>query len=106
MSKSLTKRSQQTLSAVLIGPLVSEKATRAGDRENSVAFWVNPKSTKSDIKQAVESFFNVTVESVRTMVKGRVNVRFGQTEGRTKKKKKAYVKLAAGQEINLQDLSG
>jgi large subunit ribosomal protein L23 len=98
-------RSKETLSRVLIAPLVSEKATRSGDRENSVAFWVNPKSTKGDIKQAVELFFSVTVESVRTMVKGRCNVRFGQTEGRTKKRKKAYVKLAAGQEINLQDLS-
>lgn len=93
-----------SLANVLVRPLVSEKATRSGDRENSVAFWVNPKASKLDIKKAVETFFpNVKVESVRTIVKGRSFVKFGQTEGRTAKKKKAYVKLAAGHQINFAD---
>ena len=90
---------------VLIAPLVSEKATRSNERENSVAFWVNCKATKHEIKQAVETFFpNVKVESVRTMVKGRTMVRFGQVEGRSKKKKKAFVKLAQGSQINFAEL--
>lgn len=93
-----------SLAKVLIGPLVSEKATRSGEQENSVAFWVNVKATKLEIKKAVEAFFpNVKVEAVRTMVKGRSNTLFGQIEGRTKKKKKAYVKLAAGHQINFAE---
>ncbi|MDQ3018516.1 MAG: 50S ribosomal protein L23 [bacterium] len=94
-----------TLAKVLIAPLSSEKATRSGERENSVVFWVNPKANKLEIKQAVEAFFApVKVKSVRTMVKGRSKVRFGQTNGRTKKKKKAYVLLAEGSQINFAEL--
>ncbi len=96
-----------SLANVLVAPLVSEKAARSGERENSVAFWVNPKATKADIKKAVEAFFpNIKVESVRTMVKGRSFVKFGQTEGRSKKKKKAYVKLAQGHQINFAEFEG
>src|SRR5580693_4945067 len=93
-----------SLANALVGPIVSEKSSRSGERENSVAFWVNPKANKKDIKKAVEAFFpGVKVESVRTMVKARNLVRFGQTEGRSKKKKKAYVKLAAGHKINFAE---
>ncbi len=94
-----------SLSNVLIAPLVSEKSTRSAERENSVAFWVNPKATKHEIKIAVEAFFpDVKVDSVRTMVKARANVRFGQIPGRTKKKKKAFIKLAKGHQINFAEL--
>jgi ribosomal protein L23 len=46
----------------------------------------------------------VQVENVRTSVLGRKEVRFGQIIGRTVKKKKAFVKLAAGQQINFAEL--
>lgn len=96
--------SVKSRSDVLIAPLISEKATRVGERENSVAFWVNPKANKLEIKQAVEAFFpGVKVESVRTMIQGRLNVQFGQVSGRTKKKKKAFVKLASGHQINFAE---
>ena len=52
------KQPIDTLSKVLIAPLVSEKASRSGERENSVSFWVNPKSSKHEIKQAVEQFLS------------------------------------------------
>lgn len=94
-----------SLSNILIAPLISEKTTASAERENSVAFWVNPRATKKEIKVAVETFFpDVKVDSIRTIVKGRANVRFGQSSGRTKKKKKAYIKLAQGQQINFAEL--
>ncbi|MGE3319550.1 MAG: 50S ribosomal protein L23 [Candidatus Berkiella sp.] len=102
-----TKRPLDALSKVIIAPLVSEKATRSGERENSICFWVSPKANKHEIKQAIEQFFpdvKGKVESVRTLVKGRAFVRFGQTEGRAKKMKKAYVKLAQGTQINFAEL--
>jgi large subunit ribosomal protein L23 len=97
--------SLDVLAKVLIAPLVSEKSARSGERENSVAFWVNYRATKHETKRAVEAFFpNVKVESVRTTIKGRGLVRFGQIEGQSKKKKKAYVKLAQGNQINFAEL--
>lgn len=97
--------SVNSISDVLIAPLISEKATRIGERENSVTFWVNPKATKDEIRQAVQTFFpGVKVESVRTLIKGRNFVQFGQVSGRTKKKKKAFVKLAPGHQINFAEL--
>lgn len=98
---------KKCLSSVLLAPLVSEKTTRSGEQENSVAFWVNPKSTKKEIKLAVESFFEgVKVDSVNTTIKGRTIARFGQTQGQTKKAKKAYVKLAQGHQINFAEFEG
>jgi large subunit ribosomal protein L23 len=94
------------LNYVLLSPLVSEKATRAGDVSNFVCFWVNPKATKHDIKRAVEHFFpNTHVEKVTTSVLGRRNVKFGQTLGRSVKRKKAFVKLRDGQQINFAELN-
>ncbi len=96
-----------SLANILLAPIVSEKAARSGERENSVAFWVNPKASKSEIKKAVEAFFpSVKVTSVRTMVKGRSFVTFGGTEGRAKRKKKAYVSLAQGHQINFAEFEG
>lgn len=97
------KRSLDLLANVLVAPLVSEKTTRSGERENSAAFWVNPRASKKDIKAAVEAFFSVKVKSVRTSVKARSNVQFAQIDGRTKKKKKAYVTLAEGAQINFAE---
>lgn len=100
----MTKRAIDLLANVLVAPLVSEKTTRSGDRENSVAFWVNPKASKYQIKEAIEAFFpQAKVKHVRTCVKARDNTRFGQIDGRTKKKKKAYVSLEKGTQINFAE---
>mgnify|MGYP003626186869 CR=1 FL=1 len=92
----------EQLVRVLVAPITTEKSTSSGDRENSVAFWVQPSSTKGQIKAAVEMFFKgVEVERVRTLVNPRDFVR----TGRRKKMKKAYVKLKSGHEINLADMA-
>lgn len=89
---------------VLLAPLVTEKTTMSGERENSVAFWVHPGANKSQIKKAVETFFpKAKVDSVRTSVKGREATRFGQKSGMTAKRKKAYVTLAEGHEISFAE---
>lgn len=68
-------------------------------------FEVDTKSTKPQIKSAVEEMFEVVVNNVRTLkVKGKVKKRFtkqGLQIGRTKTYKKAYVTLAEGHEIEL-----
>lgn len=85
---------------VLVAPHVSEKSTRAADVSNQVVFRVLPDATKSEVRKAVELMFKVDVLSVQTLnVKGK-NKRFGRTIGRRANWKKAYVKLAQGQEID------
>ena len=94
---------KEQLHNVLIGPIVTEKSTLAGDKENSVAFWVNPKANKYEIRAAVELFFSVKVDSVSTSRLPRDKKRFGNIEGTAKQRKKAYVQLQQGQEIDFAD---
>lgn len=85
---------------VLLGPLVSEKSSRVAEAHNQVVFRVAKNATKLEIRHAVEQLFNVKVESVNTLnVKGKQKV-FGRMQGKRSDWKKAYVNLAAGQDID------
>jgi large subunit ribosomal protein L23 len=91
---------QERLINVLVGPHVSEKASVIAESNNQVTFKVRVDSTKSDIKKAVELMFDVKVEGVQVAnMKGKTK-RFGQTQGKRKDWKKAYVTLAEGQDID------
>lgn len=91
---------QERLMQVLVAPHVSEKSTRAADVSNQVVFRVLPDASKREIRQAVELMFKVNVTDVQTLnVKGK-SKRFGRTLGRRAAWKKAYVRLAQGQEID------
>jgi large subunit ribosomal protein L23 len=88
------------LAQVLVAPIISEKATRVGEKQNQVMFKVLRSATKPEIKAAVELMFKVEVASVATLnQKGKVK-RFGRTGGRRDHIKKAYVSLKPGQELN------
>ena len=91
---------QERIYQVLLGPVVSEKAALAGEQGNQVVFKVLHDASKREIKSAVQKLFNVVVEDVRTVnVKGK-NKRTRYGIGRTSDCKKAYVRLAQGQEID------
>ncbi len=92
--------SEERLYKVLLGPVVSEKAALAGDASNQVVFKVLRDAAKQEVKAAVEKLFNVKVEEVRTLlVKGKTKrTRHGM--GKRSDWKKAYVRLAEGQEID------
>ena len=95
-----TKFNESRLAQVLVAPIVSEKATMAGEKHNQVLFKVLRDATKPEIKAAVELMFKVEVDSVQTVQhKGKVK-RFGKSIGRRDHIKKAYVCLKAGQELN------
>ena len=86
---------------ILLSPHVSEKSTTVAEKNNQVVFKVVPNANKQEIKQAVEKLFDVKVDSVNTVnMKGKVR-NFRQKPGRRKDWKKAYVSLAAGQDLNL-----
>jgi large subunit ribosomal protein L23 len=95
------------LMKVLLSPQVSEKSTFVGEKNNQYVFRVAADATKPEIKAAVELLFStkdkkVAVQSVQVLnVKGKEK-RFGRFNGRRRNWKKAYVRLAQGQEINFQ----
>lgn len=91
------------LSQILVRPLVTEKSTSQLAGENEYAFEVGPTANKIQIKAAVESYYGVSVEDVRTLVmRGKIK-RHGRRSGKRKNWKKAYVRVAPGQTINLFD---
>jgi len=78
-------------------PLITEKSTELRDDNNIVAFEVDRRANKIDVKRAVEAQFKVRVSEVRiAMVHGKVR-RQGRYVGRRPDWKKAYVRLAAGE---------
>lgn len=85
---------------VIRAPRVSEKTVRVQEI-NQYVFEVARDATKGDIKSAVESLFNVTVEAVNVVnVKGK-NKSFRFRAGRRGDWRKAYVRLAEGQTIDV-----
>ena len=88
------------LSQVLVAPIISEKATRLGEKNNQVLFKVLQDATKTEIKAAVELMFKVEVASVQTVNQMGKTKRFGRSIGRRDHVKKAYVCLKPGQELN------
>jgi len=84
-------------------PLMTEKSMSLTE-ERKYTFYVHPKATKSQIKEAVEKMFEgVKVESVNTMMTHpKKRQRRGFAPGRTTQKKKAIVALTSGsREIEL-----
>lgn len=90
---------QERLLTVILGPHVSEKTTAAADKQNQVVFRVRLDANKKEIREAVEKLFEVKVVGV-TVVRtlGKIK-RHGLSRGRQSTWKKAYVRLAPGDDI-------
>ena len=90
----------ERLHQVLRRPIISEKSTNAAESGQQVVFEVLTDATKKEIKTAVESLFEVSVEGVQVInVRGKIK-RFGKTPGKRPNWKKAYVRLADGDDID------
>lgn len=96
---------RERLLKVLQGPHISEKATIVAGNGNQVVFRVSPDATKPEIKAAVESLFEVSVASVRTLNQKGKTKRTNRGMGKRNDVKKAYVRLAEGQEIDFLNLA-
>ena len=83
---------------VIKRPLVTEKS-QMGLQSNQYTFEVLPEATKADIKTAVETMFNVSVESVNTLNKFGKNKVFKGRKGQRQDTKKAIVRLKSGDSI-------
>ncbi|MBS0431237.1 MAG: 50S ribosomal protein L23 [Proteobacteria bacterium] len=92
--------SNERLLSVLRTPRVSEKSARVAEH-NQYVFEVAPDATKSDVKSAVEQLFDVRVLSVNMVnIKGKLKL-FRFRAGRKANVRKAYVRLAEGQSIDV-----
>ncbi len=80
-------------------PLITEKSSIGRDELNLATFAVDPRANKQEIKQAVETMFDVKVIGVRTMQQQGKKRRVGRVLGRRPRWKKAIVQLAVGQSI-------
>ena len=89
---------------ILIKPIVTEKMTGQAEGLNCYGFIVNRNADKIQIKRAIEGLYNVSVESVNTLIHGgKRKSRFtkaGVISGHTGMSKKAIVTIAKGQSID------
>ena len=85
---------------IIKSPAVTEKAAVLQEG-GTYSFYVAPKANKTEIKDAIEKIFKVTVVDVRTINVHPRKKRVGRYTGLTNRKKKAIVKLADGQSINV-----
>ena len=85
---------------VIIGPVITEKATFASEH-NKVLFKVRKDATKPQIKEAVEKLFDVKVKSVNTLRRKGKWRTFRGRYGRTSDTKRAVVTLEEGQTIDV-----
>ena len=96
----MTDRFNDRLADVIRRPLITEKATSALEL-NQYTFEVDPRAQKPDIKAAVEKMFDVKVVGISTMNPPRKTRRVGRFSGKRAQVKKAIVRLAEGNSIQL-----
>lgn len=100
---SQSKLSKDELYKVIISPVVTEKSTRAAEHHGQAVFQVANSATRHDVKAAVEQAFDVEVESVKILnVKGKTK-RFGNALGKRNDRKKAYIRLKEGSDIDFTE---
>jgi len=87
------------LKDVLVRPLITEKTTTFLGNDRTYAFEVGITANKIQIKKAVQTYYDVDVERVRTIVMRGKTKRFGRKFGKRKNWKKAYITLREGDTI-------
>ncbi len=90
---------------ILKRPIMTEKTTIMREA-NAFAIEVDPAASKSQIRAAVEERFKVNVISVRTSkIVGKYRRRFGPIGGYQPDRKKAIVRVRAGQQIKWEEVA-
>ena len=86
---------------IIISPVDSEKSYDMIEKGNTYTFVVDRRSNKSEIKDAIEEIFAVSVMSVNTQNRRGKWKRTGRTLGKRAGAKRALVTLAQGDSIDL-----
>lgn len=90
---------------VILAPVVSEKSYALLD-QNAYTFRVHRNANKTEIRQAVEAIWDVKVVAVNTLNRKGKTSRFRYTQGRRPDTKRAVVKLAPGDSIEIFEQQG
>jgi len=98
--KSAPAISKERMYQCILSPLVTEKATTMSET-GQYGFRVAIDASKPEIKQAIEALFGVSVMAVNTLVVKGKTKRFKGRPGKRSDWKKAMVRLADGQSIDL-----
>ena len=85
---------------IIKAPIITEKSSTLA-QNNTYVFSVDVKANKTQIKEAIEKIFNVSVENVNTVNVKPKKKRVGRYAGKTNRVKKAIVKLKKGSSIEL-----
>lgn len=91
------------LKDILVRPLITEKTTTCLGSDRTYAFEVGLNANKGQIAKAIASFYDVQVDSVRTLIMRGKTKRFGRYFGKRSNWKKAYVTLSVGHSIPLYE---
>ncbi len=86
---------------IIIRPIITEKSMKLMETDNKVTFEVAKGTNKTEVRQAVEKIFGVKVVGVNILNTKPKAKRVGKYTGTTKVVRKAVVKIAEGQDINL-----
>jgi large subunit ribosomal protein L23 len=86
---------------IIVRPVISEKSYNLIETEGQYTFQVDRRANKNQIKRAIEDAFDVRVDRVNTVNVKSKPKRQGLIQGRTASWKKAIVKLAEGDRIEL-----
>lgn len=90
---------------ILVSPITTEK-TSTQSVNGKYSFVVLNTATKDDVKNSIETIFEVAVEKVNMINNDGKRKKYKGTVGRRKSTKKAIVSLKKGQEINFTKLEG
>eukprot|EP00933_Yihiella_yeosuensis_P013829 TRINITY_DN12634_c2_g1_i1.p1 TRINITY_DN12634_c2_g1~~TRINITY_DN12634_c2_g1_i1.p1 ORF type:complete len:202 (-),score=40.30 TRINITY_DN12634_c2_g1_i1:148-753(-) len=83
-------------------PLLTQKACELLEKQNTYTFMVDRRANKPQIRAAIETIFNVKVRKVNTLIPSARYVTVnGMKIGRKAVYKKSYVRLEAGEYIDL-----
>ena len=88
-----------TTYTVIRRPVITEKGLTVKETEGTLVFEVDPKASKTEVKQAVEALFKVKVASIRTSTVAGKERRRGKFSGFRPDWKKAYVRLKSGEKM-------
>ena len=85
---------------VILAPVITEKSSMASE-SNQVVFKVRRDATKPEIKAAIEQLLKVKVLSVNTILRKGKTKTFRGMRGKQQDVKKAIVRLAEGDKIDV-----
>ena len=86
--------------SILKKPLITEKSNLMKDELNQIAFEVDKRANKIEIKESIEKIFKVHVVKVHTLTMKGKKKRVGQSQGRRPDWKKAVITLKEGDTID------